>query len=202
MRVAFDLDNVVVDILHSATAEMAAATGIPVDEIGMTWNYDSPFTHADPGTAARLLPDNAFWQRENVIMNARPMPGAIDALNTLHRRGMLAGYVTRRAPETRPATLHWLRRGGAPDVPLHTVGHIDRALCHDRCKSDACLAMEATHLVDDNPHEVARVLAASVCAVLVDHPLGRAARRKWHDRNRHVVLVDDAAGAVRHLLAP
>lgn len=200
IRIACDLDNVVVDILHSAKMAMAGFVGVPIEEITMSWIYQAPFSHPDPTIAERLVPSNAFWQLEEVVGKAKPLQGAIEALNELHRHGMLAGYVTRRAPEAGVATRQWLRSFGAPDVPLHMVGHVEAERCYESCKSEACFALGATHLIDDNPHEAGRAIEAGLNVVVVDHPLGRPVREEWVARNQGVTVARDVAHAADLLI--
>lgn len=199
-KVAFDLDNVVVDILESARRTAAAMAGVEHDVILDTWTYATPFSHEDPVVAALIVTDHVFWQKHEILLQATVMEGAVEAIRRLHDAEMLAGYITRRAPNARDLTLEWLRVNGLPDVALHHVGHEDEALNHAMCKADICLEIGATHLVDDSQHEVQRALDKGIIPILVDHPLGRAARMEWLSQRPHVMLARDAVHAVEMLL--
>lgn len=198
--VAFDLDNVVVDILESARAAAAAVADIQASAVLDTWLYSSPFTHGDPDVAMRLVTSHDFWQREDILASARPIEGAREALWRLHDAGMLRGYVTRRAERAMGITKAWLEFHGFPGAGLHHVGHHEEMRNYDSCKAETCLRIGATHLVDDSQHEAASALRRAVTPILVDHPLGRAARHAWLLENPGVALARDAVEAVDLLI--
>lgn len=201
MRVAFDLDNVVVDILASARMKAAARAGIDARDVLDTHVYAAPFTHPDPSVAALVATDHDFWQDLGMLRAATPMPGAIAALRALAQVDALGAYVTRRAPNAREVTLDWLQRVGAPEAELAMVGHEDADHNHAACKADVCLMLGMTHLVDDSEGEAERAMRRGVSPILVDHPLGRARRTEWLARHPGIPLARDAAHAVQMLTA-
>ncbi len=198
--VAFDLDNVVVDILHSARIAAAALAEVDPGEVVDTGIYYAPFAHADPARAALMVTDHDFWQLRDILENARPMDGAVDALWRLSHSGRLRGYVTRRAPDVEDVTRSWIERHGLPPATLRHVGHLEALRNRDACKAEICHAIGATHLVDDSQDEADSALGRGIVPILVDHPLGREAREAWRSRNPQVALVPDAASAVELLL--
>ena len=199
--VAFDLDNVVVDILQAARYAAAATAGIPVEAVVDTGIYYAPFHHACGGVAALLATPHEFWQREDILAAAPPMPGARAALMRLANAGMLTAYVTRRAGKARGITQAWLEIHGMPMVPLHHVGHHEADRNNEACKARTCLDIGATHLVDDSQHEAESALRHGITPILIDHPLGREARTEWLVAHPHVILARDAAHAVDILRA-
>lgn len=201
IRVAFDLDNVLFNILEAARSALANDNRIDRSEILDTWIYFAPFTHADPAVAARLVTDHDFWQREDVISSVTPLPGAVEAMKRLDREGMLGGYVTRRPPKAMGITRATLEFNGFPARDLYAVGHDVADRNHDACKAETCIAMGATHLVEDSQHEAASALVRGISPILVDHPLGRALRNEWHELHPRVPLARDAAHAVEMLLS-
>jgi hypothetical protein len=197
--VAFDLDNVVVDIVEAAREALAASAGVPASQIFDTHVYYAPFGHVDAAVMPLLATPHDFWQREDVLAAARPLAGAREALVRLHEAGMLAGYITRRAGRARGITRAWLEIHDMPSVDLHLVGHHDARHNHDGCKARVCLDIGATHLVDDSQREAEDALRLGVTPILVDHPLGREARAAWLALNPDVFLARDAGHAVDHL---
>lgn len=199
MRVACDLDNVVVDILDSARKAVAASASVEISEIVDTHIYWAPFHHHDEVIAQKLATPHEFWQCTTMLASAPPLPGAINALDRMARFGRLAGYVTRRAPSARTVTLEWIDRNKAPRAPLMMVGHEKSEDNHIACKADICLTIGATHLIDDSQEEAARALARGIIPILIDHPLGREKRYAWLAENPQVALARDITHAVEML---
>lgn len=200
-RVAFDLDNVVFDIMNAALRVKAADIGIATSDITMTWKYHDPFSHSDPDVHRLLRTDHDFWMRDDMLASCLPLVGAVEALNRLHDAGMLVAYVTRRSGTSRIVTERCLRSAGCPPVTLSMVGDVDAGRNHAVCKARTCLDLGATHLVDDSQSEIASALAEGMRGILVDHPLGREARNQWRRSHASVPLASDAAHAVEMILA-
>jgi hypothetical protein len=200
MRVALDLDNVLVDILESARIAVAALAGIEPASLVDTGVYATPFTHPDEEVSRRIVTDHHFWQRDDVMAASRPLPGARDAAVRLADAGVLAGYVTRRSIRARGITAAWLDLHDFPRSEMRFVGHHEAHLNHDACKAEECLALMATHLVDDSQAEAGRALDRGVVPILVDHPLGRVARDEWLRAHPGVAVAPDIAAAVSMLL--
>ncbi len=200
MLVALDLDNVVVDIM--VAARKAAAMMIDVDETEIidTWRYYSPFTHINPVLAEKIITDHAFWERDDILASAPIISGAYEAAHRLADAGILAGYVTRRSPRSQGITQGWIDLNNLPNRPLRVVGHSDRAYYQNLCKSDACRDIGATRLIDDSHNEAARILAAGLDVIVIDHPLGREDRNQWIRENPKAMLAKDLVHAVDHLL--
>lgn len=201
MRVASDLDHVMCDLVGQARVVLADDLGVPVDEIIQTYVYHDSLAHADPATNARIRVDHAFWERDEVMRDALPMPGAVEAAWRLHDAGLLTAYVTRRGPNVAEATRQWLARNRFPPVPAHFVGSPDPTLSYADCKTAACIRSGATLLLDDSQDEVARVVDAGLSAILLDAPVGREARRAFCRGRPEILCLPSITEAVDHLLA-
>lgn len=200
MRIASDLDHVMCDLVGQARIVLAGDLGVPVDEIVQTYVYHGSLAHADPRLNARIRMDHAFWERDEVMHDALPMPGAVEAAWRLYDAGLLVAYVTRRGPNVATATEGWLARNGFPPVPAHFVGSSDPALSYAACKTAACLRSGATLLIDDSQEEVERVVDAGLSAILLDAPVGRMARRAFCGRRPDILCLPSIAEAADHLL--
>lgn len=196
MKIGLDLDNVIVDIMASARAVTAADHGLVIEEVIETNVYWDPFTHADPSIAGRLKPDHSFWDREEVLLGAPMLEGSLNAVLRLHVAGLLACYITRRPPSVAALTVRWLLENGYPDLPVIHVGHTDRELYFNLCKSSACIEHGVTHMVDDQPHEIETLMEAGIRTILVDAPVGREKRREFMASNPHVPVATDLKHAV------
>jgi hypothetical protein len=202
MRIAFDIDNVLGDIISSARAALARDHGVPVESIGLTGIYYNPFS-IDDGSGDRLIPlDHAFWDRDDVLTGSPVIPGAVGAVTRVAEAGSLAGYVTRRPGSVRGVTQQWLDRGGFPAAPLHHVGTNDASTTYDVCKSSACREIGATHLIDDHATEIDKARRNGIDVVVVDAEIGRAARRAILVEHPEAILARDVAHAVEILLGP
>lgn len=200
LRVALDLDNVLVDILESARIAVAALAGIDPTSLVDTWVYATPFTHPDESVSRLIVTDHHFWQRDDVMAASRPLPGARDAAMRLANAGILAGYVTRRSLRAKGITGAWLDLHDFPKAEMRFVGHHEADRNNAACKAEECLALKATHLIDDSQAEAGRAVDRGITAILVDHPLGRIARNDWLAANTGVPLATDVAEAVSLLL--
>lgn len=201
MYVALDLDHCVVDLASQARAVLAADLGVPVDEIYETYVYHTCFAHADPEINARISLDHSFWEREEIMAGAHPMPGAVDAVWRIHKAGRLRAFVTRRSPTLASVTLNWLRRQRLPNVKAHFVGHNDPALAYAHCKTHACRASGATMMVDDSPAEIARVVDGGLGAILIDAPVGRAARHAFLAARPDILCLPSLVEVADHVCA-
>jgi beta-phosphoglucomutase-like phosphatase (HAD superfamily) len=198
--VAFDIDNVLCDIIASAKRILAKDADIPVDEVILTNVYHRPFDHAVPEIAIRMRVDHAFWDREDLLSSCPAMPGAVEAVNRLHDHGMLAAYVTRRPASVRSVTEPWMRAMGFPMVPIYHVGTTDAQTTYEVCKSTVCHRIGATHLVDDHATEIATAKAAGIEVIVVDADIGRDRRMELLAENPGVMVARDAAHAVEMLI--
>lgn len=200
MRIAFDIDNVLGDIISSARAALARDHGVPVERVVLTGIYHSPFSIDDGGGDTLIRLDHAFWDRDDVLKNSPVIPGAVDAVRRVAEAGSLAGYVTRRPGSVREVTQDWLDRGGFPSAPLHHVGTNDASTTYDLCKSSACRILGATHLVDDHATEIDKARRNGIDVVVVDAEIGRAARHAILEDHPEALLARDVGHAVELLL--
>lgn len=196
MTVAFDIDQVLCMTVQRGRAVLAADIGVDPDAVRVTDDYDRPYALFEGGQLRPLPIERSFWDRDDVLDGSEPFPGSVEALVRLHRRGLLAGYVTRRPPATRGATERWLRRNGYPDMPVHFVGVETEVASYDLPKSDVCRLIGATHLVDDHATEVSRACEAGIEVIVVDAENGKAARSAVLKRHPTAVSVASAAAAV------
>lgn len=200
MRIASDIDHVMCDLVGQARVVLACDLKVPLEDIIQTNVYHRSLVHADPDINALINIDHAFWEREEVMHDALPMPGAVEAAWRLFDEGLLVAYVTRRGPNTTAATNGWLRRNGFPDVPARFVGSRDPATTYANCKTQACLVSGATMLLDDSQEEIERVVDAGLTGVLIDAPVGREARREFLRRRPDILCLPSIVEAVDHLV--
>jgi hypothetical protein len=198
--VAFDLDNVVVDIIAAAKNVVAAMVSVDPDEIIVTDQYNTPFTHSHPEMAKALVVTHDFWQRDDLLASCVPIEGSLEALWKLYEANQLRAYVTRRSTISKGITDAWLDLHGYPPVHAYHVGHCRKELNYEACKAEICLELGATHLVDDSQKEAQSAITKGVIPVLVDHPLGRSARYEWLKSYPSVGIVKNAAEAVDLLM--
>jgi len=200
MKVGLDLDNVIVDIVASARTVIAADIGIDPEHIIDTNIYWDPFTHRDEEIAQRLKPDHAFWDRQDLLLNAPELPGSLQAARSLHEAGILTCFITRRPPIVELLTARWLHERNYPQVPVIHVGNTDEVHYFKLCKSSACQTYEVTHMVDDQAHEVETLIKAGIKAILVDAPIGQQERQQFIAQHPHVPVVPSVVEAAQMLL--
>ena len=199
MKIAFDIDNVLADILSTARDVLEDDMGLEPGSLEIIDYYDSPFRLK--GDSSPVSVEHSFWNDERVILNCRVYPDAVEAVAMADDAGRFAGYVTRRPESVRNLTQAWmdsipLRRG----MVMH-VGTDDPNTAYDMCKSEACAALGATYLIDDHADEFASAHAAGVSMVVVDAFTGRKKRRQILANYPKIPLVPDAISAVRHILS-
>lgn len=116
--------------------------------------------------AAGALAQALYQDAEGAVYReAPPMAGAVEAVNWLHRRGLLAGYVSHRPAHTEAVTRAWLSRYGFPQSRLRLVSGP---------KAPALKLMRATVMVEDNPAEAQALYQDGVRVILYDQPYNRA----------------------------
>lgn len=196
VRIAFDIDNVLADIIASARQALARDLSVREEEIVLTNVYWQPFSHEDPVIADSLVLEHAFWDRSDVLRGCPVLPRALEAVRLAERNGALAAYVTRRPDAVRGITQWWLDSNGFPMAPLHHVGTTDAATTYDLCKSTICRQVGATHLIDDHATEIAKARSAGIEVVVVDAPVGREARMEVMAATPGASLARDALQAV------
>lgn len=200
MRIAFDIDNVLGDIISSARAALARDHGVPVESIGLTGIYHNPFSIDDGSGDTLIRLDHAFWDRDDVLTASPVIEGAVAAVTRVAEAGALAGYVTRRPGSVRGVTQDWLDRGGFPGAPLHHMGTNDASTTYDLCKSSACRLLGATHLIDDHATEIDKARRNGIDVVVIDAEIGRSARYAILADHPEALLARDVGHAVELLL--
>lgn len=201
MRVGCDLDNVIIAIIESARRLMAADLGVPLDQIEETNIYWDPFTHADPAIADKLKPSFEFWNREDLLMGCEALPGAHDAAWRLYDAGLLACYITRRPPAVSHLTNAWLMINRFPPVPAEHVGATAGETYFETCKSTICSRYDVTHMIDDHAGEADMLAKAGIEVVLVDAPIGHAARQEFMASHPHIRFAPNVGSVADLLLA-
>ncbi|QAY80160.1 hypothetical protein [Sphingosinicella sp. BN140058] len=201
MKVALDLDNTLIATVEGARLAMARDHGLEPSEIIDTNIYFDPFTHHDEHLAAKLRPDFAFWDREDVLLGAPLLPGAHAAAWRLEQAGLLGCYITRRPPAVARITLRYREHHGLPPRPIEHVGTSDGASYYDTCKSTICSRYGISHVIDDHVKEAELLHSAGIEVILVDAPIGRAARAEFAAAHPHIRIMPDAASAVALLLS-
>ena len=199
MKVSFDIDNVLADIVSTARNVLEEDMGLAPGTIEIIDFYDSPFQIK--GDKTPISVDHSFWNDERIISGCQVFPRAVEAMKLADEAGIHAGYITRRPASTEEATAAWLPSVGLPQKIVVHVGTEDAETTFDMCKSEACSAIGATHLVDDHADEFQSAHAAGISMVVVDAFIGRAKRRQILKSYPSVPLVTDAWAAVQHLLS-
>lgn len=188
VRVGLDLDNVLVSIMESAKQVFAQDLAIPQSEIIDTFLYWEPFTHRDPTVASQLKPTHSFWDREDLLLNAPPLPGAAESAWKLYEAGVLSAFITRRPPAVAKLTQAWLNNNGFPSIEAHHVGSTKQTAYYRNCKSSVCHSIGITHMVDDQVHEAITLQEAGINVILVDAPVGKKERQEYLQSNPSVPL--------------
>ncbi|MAM83255.1 MAG: hypothetical protein CL472_01065 [Acidobacteria bacterium] len=199
MKVSFDIDNVLADIVGTARNVLEEDMGLAPGTIEIIDFYDSPFKIK--GDKTPISVDHSFWSDKRVISDCRVFPRAVEAVKLADEAGILAGYITRRPAAIEEATAAWFSSVGLPQKIAIHVGTENAETTFDMCKSEACSAIGATHHVDDHADEFQSVHAAGVSMVVVDAFIGRAKRKQILSNYPSVPLVPDAWSAVQHLLS-
>lgn len=201
MLAAFDIDNVMCDIIAGARTLLSREIGIPVSDVQLTGIYATPFSHHDPAIASILAVDHAFWDREDLLISCPALPGSVEAAWRLFDARRLAAYITRRPPAVEHLTSHWLEKLRFPPLKAYHVGASEAASAFATCKSTVCHEIGVTHLVDDHATEIATAAAAGISVIVVDAEVGRDARYAELQKNPGAVLARDVGHAVDILLS-
>jgi hypothetical protein len=196
LKVAFDIDQVLCRIVEQGRLILARELGVAESAIMVCDEYAQPFVLCEGSECLPVPVERSFWDREDLLSESDAFAGSVEALNRLHKRRLLAGYVTRRPPETESVTIAWMRGKGFPDMPVHFVGKASEIASYDVCKSTACAKIGATHLVDDHATELSNAAAAGIEVIVVDAETGQAARDEILSRYPGTMRVSSAAKAV------
>lgn len=107
MRIIVDMDGIVADSMVAWLDKIHEKTGIraTLDDV-KAWEFynDPPFNAAPKNSILEILQEPDFHAR------IKPLPGAIEALKSLHEEGHDLRLVTaRHGPVSMPATLAWVK---------------------------------------------------------------------------------------------
>lgn len=167
---AFDIDGTIADSYTTLVLYTAQETGVGPGELAPLTHYAGHVARYPEAHRERVeaIMARAYGANEGDVYGAaQPYPGAVEAANYLHARGLFKGYVTRRPERVQAVTRGWLKLHGFPVRPVR--------FCGDACKSGHVRALCATALVEDAPDDAARAERGGVAVVLVDRPYNRSA---------------------------
>jgi hypothetical protein len=201
MRIGCDLDNVIVDTMAGAKSALARDHDLDENEIIETLIYWQPYSHSEASIAQKLVTPLEFWDREDVLLGAPPVSGSLEAAWRMHDAGILACYITRRPPHVAELTKRWLTENGFPDLPVEHVGNRNADQYFAICKSTICQRYDVTHMIDDLADEAITLRNAGIEILLINAPIGRAARDAFLDDNPDVRVFDNALAAAEFALA-
>jgi FMN phosphatase YigB (HAD superfamily) len=149
--IAFDIDDVVADTTEALRLFVNEHTGLNLtkEDYKVPATYWGYYEHVWTGAG---LTDHSWIHKFHEGMginqdNIRPVEGAVPALTRIARKKDVVG-VTSRELFMEDATYTWINRlmpGVFKDLVL--LGHVDTA---NQTKGDACLAVGASLLFDDN----------------------------------------------------
>lgn len=125
MRLGFDLDEVVVDLITQFKQHLELT-------FGLDWSYDCFVNynlvdcvfHHDEDLNTRIIEDMLLMANDAEFQFvAEPLAGAQNALQHLKRAGHKLFYITSRPVQNQPLTFKWLRKYDIPFDGLEVVGH-------------------------------------------------------------------------------
>lgn len=162
MKIAIDIDDVVMDFWRSLEASIATEYGIELNyEDNKQWD-EAPLKHLDIFGAGRGWWD---WLRDRdwVWATFRPVPGAIGAIDSLRRSGYYVELITKKPDWAEWTVWKWLGRW-RPAANRVTIidSHQNKAEY-----SDAYL------LIDDNIDNCIDWLRTGRPIILFDRPWNR-----------------------------
>lgn len=170
--VILDIDGVICDSREAIRLELEYALNVTLADGGPydTWG----FTHEDPGVLDFIRKFGLqAWRAVTIRGEGKAIPGSAEVAQTLSKRGLLAGYVTRRSADLREHTCEWLALNGFP--------HPDRLrFVTSPCKTDACKALggPAVTLVEDSPTEALGAARRGLSVALVAAPYNAGLREQ------------------------
>ncbi|HUB75740.1 MAG TPA: hypothetical protein VL977_01725 [Solirubrobacteraceae bacterium] len=156
-RIAVDIDST----LHHYWDTLTEVCRV---ELGVELADAERFARGDAGICeSELERAVAISQTDPYILAAEPYPDAIEVIAGWRRAGCAIHIATHRPPRARPATAAWLARIGLEYDELD-------------CSSDKiehCVAGGIGILIDDQPDNLERALAAGLRAAALRHPWNR-----------------------------
>jgi uncharacterized HAD superfamily protein len=154
MRIAIDIDSTLHhywDVLSDA-ARSRFGIDLPYEE-QLTWGI----TRLKPEQLALCI---AETHSEDVILEGRPYPGAVETVNRWKQAGHFIQITSHRSAEAHDATARWLDRIGLQHDELH-------------CSADKvarCRALDIELLIDDSPENIRGAIDHGLMAATILHP--------------------------------
>lgn len=157
MRIAIDIDST----LHPYWDQLARAAR---RRFGVHLAYEDQVTW----DIALLRPEQLRacideTHRDDVVMAARPYPGAVDVVRSWRGAGHFIQISSHRAPRSREATARWLNSIGLPYDELHCSFD----------KVSRCTEAGIDLLIDDSPVNLMAAAERGIAVATLAHPWNR-----------------------------
>ncbi|MGI9862333.1 HAD family acid phosphatase [Moorella naiadis] len=104
-----------------------------------------------------------FTKHLELFAEAKPMPGAVEALDILASGGIEIYYLTARPEKARGITVEWLKRWGFPEVRLIMT----------REKDEAAKELGLGLVMEDAPPEIAKLEKVGIDVVIYRQPYNK-----------------------------
>jgi len=186
--ITFDIDGTLAETFKGFHSFIADTFDLDPSEIREHSNYHDPLGSYPVHHHERIRPYmTAVFQygEHGVLSAADPLPYALETLHTLHAKGLVCGYVTRRNPRLKPLTQTWLDAQG---FPAKTLIHVEE----DEPKSGRVRELGGDIMVEDAPHEADELAAAGLKVILIDQPYNRDVAGAGITRVRNWLEFDEA----------
>lgn len=172
MRIAFDMDGVLVDWNTAFLQRLTEVSGRALAEpdrftrrfLPGSWNWprDLGYTSREIDAAWRSTEDGHWWEA------LTPLPGVSTFLNRLHEWAydypqhevVFLTSRQRRSPFLKQQTERWLLRNGFDGDAYSRVSPFPTVLVDVQHKGDVCHALGLEALVDDRPSHLAEARRA------------------------------------------
>lgn len=112
------------------------------------------------GLAKYGVNESWFTNHLEVFVEAKPLPGAVEALNILASSGLEICYVTARPKQAKKITLEWLKRWGFPSGWMLMT----------KSKDSVARGLRLDLMIEDAPLEIERLRRAGVNVVVYRQP--------------------------------
>lgn len=173
MRIAIDIDDVVMDFWRSLESSVATEYGIELDyEANKQWD-EAPLKHLDIFGV-----DRGWWDwlrdRDWVWATFRPVPGAIGAIDSLRRNGYYVELITKKPDWAEWTVWKWLGRWRPAANRVTIIGS-------DQNKAEYS---DADLLIDDNIDNCIDWLRTGRPIILFDRPWNREVPIQLRDQYR------------------
>ncbi len=157
MRIAIDIDSTLHhywDVLSDA-ARRRFGIDLPYEE-----QFDWGITRLKP-EQLQLCIDETHC--EQVIMEGRPYPQAVETVRAWHEQGHFIHITSHRSTDAHDATVQWLDKIGLPHDELYCS--------YD--KVSRCTEIGIDLLIDDSPINLERALERGIAVATILHPWNR-----------------------------